>query len=318
MAALTQQAELHDAVASLEAGGLAPLALKGAWLAWHAYPAPALRPMSDIDLLLDAETVLAGFALLQSVGYDLVKPPEMPLTDVIRFEKHLPPLRGPRGTIIELHHRLWEPDGRLDHATPEGDEAAVRNRAVRIGTVAYPAPEDMFVHLIVHGAYSHRLGCGPRVLTDLAMLLEHHAIDWPRFWDRAAREGWREGARLLLDLTADYCGTTSIVLTAAAGPPPPASIRAIAPALLLQDSHTVASASFLAAVLAKGPGAVWRRLRGARGSHESGTALRNTAREGGFMAWAQSRLRRTFGEAIRPEVIRQSHQLAQLSRWLDH
>ena len=257
MTALSQKAELAETVALLEGAGFAPIALKGAWLGWYAYPAPALRPMTDIDLLLTPETAIAGFEMLLQAGYTLGKAAEMSLEDVIRLEKHMPPLIGPRGTVIELHHRLWEPDGRLDHATPEGNEEAVRGRAVKLAGITYPAATDMLVHLIVHGAYSHRLGCGPRVLADLAMLLDKHAIDWPSFWSRANAEGWREGARLLLHMTAQYHQTAQIVLTPDAGPLPPPRILAAAPGLLLQDSDTIASASVVAATLARGPSALY-------------------------------------------------------------
>ena len=118
MTALSQKAELAETVALLEGAGFAPIALKGAWLGWYAYPAPALRPMTDIDLLLTPETAIAGFEMLLQAGYTLGKAAEMSLEDVIRLEKHMPPLIGPRGTVIELHHRLWEPDGRLEPQTP--------------------------------------------------------------------------------------------------------------------------------------------------------------------------------------------------------
>ncbi len=50
--AMTQRADLLDTVALLRAEGIEPVAMKGAWLAWHAYPQPTLRPMRDLDLLV--------------------------------------------------------------------------------------------------------------------------------------------------------------------------------------------------------------------------------------------------------------------------
>lgn len=41
--ALVQLAELRATIALLESADLHPVALKGAWLAWHIYPEPALR-----------------------------------------------------------------------------------------------------------------------------------------------------------------------------------------------------------------------------------------------------------------------------------
>ena len=50
--ALAQCADLARTAGLLEAAGFAPIALKGAWLAHHAYPEPAQRPMRDLDLLV--------------------------------------------------------------------------------------------------------------------------------------------------------------------------------------------------------------------------------------------------------------------------
>jgi hypothetical protein len=317
MRALVLRAELREVTALLEDAGLAPIALKGAWLAWYAYPEPALRPMSDIDLLLTPETVIAGYALLQAHGYRVASLPEMALADLLRFDKHLPELIAPRGTIIELHHRLWEPDGRLDHASPTHDEPAVRARAQRIDGIRYPAPEDMLAHLLIHAAYGHRLNCGPVILTDIAFFLARYPIDWPQFWARAAREGWRAGARLLLAVAAIH-GDLDIPLTDAAGPPPAPAILASFPGLILQDRATLQNAALLATGLAGGGRAWWRRLRGMRKTQDGAQAQRDLSQEGGFIGWAVSRLRRVGGQLLHPELLRQSRDLARFSRWLDH
>lgn len=314
MRALVLRAELGEVTALLERAGLAPIALKGAWLAWHAYPQPALRPMSDIDLLLAPDTVIAGYELLQAHGYLASAPPEMAMADLLRFDKHLPELVAPRGTIIELHHRLWEPDGRLDHASPRHDEAAVRARAQRIDGILYPAPDDMLAHLLIHAAYGHRLNCGPVILSDIAFFLARYPVDWPEFWDRAAREGWRAGARLLLAVAAVH-GDLDIPLTAAAGPPPSPAILASFPGLILQDRALLQNAALLAT--GWGGGALWLRLRGRRGTRDGAQAARDLTSHGGFLGWAGSRLRRVAGQLFHPELLRQSRDLARFSRWLD-
>ncbi len=316
MRALVLKAELGEVVALLEGAGLAPIALKGAWLAWHAYPEPALRPMSDIDLLLTVESVTAGYKLLQAHGYVVAAAPEMAMADLLRFDKHLPELRAPRGTIIELHHRLGEPDGRLDHASPSHDEAAVRARAQRIDGILYPAPEDMLAHLLIHAAYGHRLNCGPVILADIAYFLARYPVDWPQFWARAAREGWRAGARLLLAVAAEH-DDLDIALTGDAGPPPALAILNSFPDLILQDRATVQNAGLLATGFVGGRGNLWRRLRGLRGTHDGAQAPRDWSQEGGFIGWAGSRLWRFGGQLFHPELLRQSRDLARFSRWLD-
>lgn len=189
LAALQLAADLRDACALLDAAGLRPIALKGAWLAWHAYPQAALRPMRDIDLLLTPETVVEGFECLQAAGYTLIGPQELAMADAVRLDKHMPPLLTPHGTVLELHQRLWEIDGRMDHAAPAAAERAIGQRAIEAGGLRFIHPQDLLAHLIIHAAYDHRLDCGPLVLADIAALLRASPIDWPRFWASARAEG---------------------------------------------------------------------------------------------------------------------------------
>ncbi len=316
MRAMVLKVELGEVVGLLETAGFAPIALKGAWLAWYAYPEPALRPMTDIDLLLTPETVIASYDLLQAHGYVVTAHPEMALADLIRFDKHMPELRGPRGTIIELHHRLWEPDGLLDHASPRHDVEAVRARAQRVDGLLYPAPDDMLAHLLIHAAYGHRLNCGPVILSDIAYFVARYPVDWPQLWTRAAHEGWRAGARLLLAMASES-HDLDIPLTADAGPPPAPDILASFPDLILQERATLQNAAFLAAGLAGGRGNLWLRLRGMRGTIDGTHVARDFSGEGGFLGWASSRLRRVGSQLFHPELLRQSRDLARFSRWLD-
>lgn len=318
MVALGQQAELVRTTDLLRAAGFAPLALKGAWLARYAYPHPALRPLRDIDLLLDPDTVSAGFELLLGAGYRLAEPAELPLADLLRTEKHLPPLLAPGGTVIELHHRLWEPAGRLDHASPVAIDAAVRAAAVtEADGIAYPAPADMLAHLIAHAVYSHRLDCGPLLLADIDYLLSARPIDWGAFWLRAGVEGWLSGARLVLDLVATYRPGTLIEIYPQAGPEVPAAVRDTAIDLLLQDLGSRHSAGVLASVRRQGWQGLVDRTLGRRRAEGRQAVQREMGSAGGFGIWALTRLQRTGGDLVKAEPRRQGLALARLSRWLD-
>jgi hypothetical protein len=217
--------------------------------------------------------------------------------------------------VIELHHRLWERDGRLDHALPAGAEDEVRARAVHEGDgFIYPAPEDMLAHLIVHGLYSHRLDCGPLLLSDLALLIAARPIDWDRFWTRARSQGWRDGARLVLDLVAWYRPETVLVLE---GEPTPATLFAALPDLLLQELDTRRSAGFAAAALRRGPRRISQRLRGVKAAEGEAPVQREMDSEGGLLGWMAGRTARTLRDLSRADVRRQSKRLADLSAWLD-
>ena len=325
--ALKARAELAETTARLEGAGFAPIALKGAWLAWHAYPNPALRPLRDLDLLLTPETVIPAFEHLVAQGYTPPENMEFALEDAVRLDKHMPPLTGPRGITIELHQRLWEIDGRMDHAAPRADEAAIRARAIRPkngswGQITYPHPADMLAHLVIHAVYDHRLDCGPLLLPDIAYLLavqeaQATPIEWAPFWDQAEAQGWREGAALVLELVRAHDPSVAIAVPADAAPPP--QVIDAAADLLLQNLFTRVSAGVVATMAARGPAAFWRRVTARRAdTHETAAPVaRDLSGEGGFAQWAMTRVRRTIGQLAQPDVRQQSRDLAALSKWLD-
>ena len=315
--AMTQKADLIATVATLRAAGIEPLVLKGGWLAWQAYSHPAERPMRDLDLLVPEAQVLAAVAALQAAGYAWVEEPDLPVTDLIRFDKSLPGLVAPRGTEIELHLHAWHPSGRLEYPSPEPDDAGMFARA-RTGPdgLRYPAPADMLAHLIIHAAYSHRLDCGPLLLSDIALLVAAEPIDWPAFWERTRREGWREGARLVLELVAHWRAPPGLDLSADPGPqPPPATLEA-ASDLLLQKLSARLSAGFLVAALSGGPRVLWQRLRRKVPVAAAEGSVRRDLGERNYVEWAVSRLRRMLGDLADPDVRRQTRDLARLSHWI--
>lgn len=318
MQAMAQRAELVECWTLLELAGYAPVALKGAWLTAFAYPEAAQRPMRDIDLLVAPEAVIPAFKALLAAGYSHAGPSEMTLAEVVRLDKHMPPLIGPRGTLVELHQYLWERDGRLDHASPTGNEAALRARSfVASDGLRYLDPQDLLVHLIVHAVYSHRLDCGPLVLADIDLLLQSAPIDWQRFWAEANAQGWRDGARLLLELTALYRAGGAIDFTADPGGPAPTDLLTVAPDLLLQELDSRASAGLAAATLKAGPAKLVERMLGRRKVTGEAMVKRQTSHEGDALGWAASRALRSLRDLARGDVRDQSRQLAALSKWLD-
>ena len=318
MQAMVQRAELLETCAILAREGIAAVALKGAWLAARAYPDPALRPMRDIDLLVPQADVIRAFEALQAAGYCQAEASELTLDAIVRIDKHMPPLTAPRGTMIELHHRLWERDGRLDHASPTASEADVLARAIRgEDGIGYPAAEDLLGHVIVHAVYSHRLDVGPLVLSDVEHLLRAAPVDWTRFWAAADANHWRDGARLILELVGRYRPGVWIDFSADAGPPAPPELLEAAPDLLLQDLATRASAGLAAKTIKQGPAGLAERITGRRKVAGEAVVTRAATGPGGMLGWAGSRTLRSLRELARADVRRQSRQLAALSQWLD-
>lgn len=320
MDAMVQRVELAETASLLRMAGIDALVLKGGWLAWHAYPEAAQRPLRDIDLLLPEDRFLDGWHLLCGAGYVPAADPELPLEHLIQVDKSPPPLIGPRGTAVELHLHAWFPEGRLEYRSPPPDDAGLFARAGRSAQgLLHPAREDMLAHLVIHALYGHRLDCGPLLLSDIDFLLRDERIDWPAFWERAQAGAWAGGARLVLDLVERYRAPPGLGadLDNAPVPATPADLLTTAEELLLQDLGTRYSAGVAASALSRGFKGLWPRITRRIAGGAGPVHHRDSAGDGGYLAWASSRLTRTLGDLANPLVRRQSRQLARISKWLD-
>lgn len=195
--------ELVAVTRIFEAGQIPSIALKGAFLARFVYPFPGLRPMRDLDLLLKPEQAVQAFELLRARGYQpaFEGSPEAFFADRI----HLPPLTGPSGITVELHHRLTAPDART------GDfESGLWARSISkmLGgiEVRFLCPEDMLLHLCIHATLDHQLDLGPLALADVALLVETQTIDWQDFIEAVSDGKWQRTVLPVLYLAQRYLG----------------------------------------------------------------------------------------------------------------
>ena len=322
--ALVKRKVLLETDRLLTAHGIRAVALKGAWVAWHGYRAPAERPMRDIDLLVAKEQALAAFHLLLADGYRQEEAAARTPRESIEHDKHLPPLLAPDGTRLELHVRLWERSTAIGRPMPPDDSAAMLARAGSLGDdpVAYLSPDDRLVHGVIHGAYSNRLDGGPLTLIDLATMVEQGGIDWSAFWTRAANGGWLRGAVLLFQLTERYCSEGLAGKTQCPAEVE-AEVLAGAPELLLQDLGARKAVGLVAALSGKirhgdtvgAFGTAFQRLRGRDRAIRPGDTEQAPLESFGRWAWRRS------GETAKaladPDVRGAAREAARLGEWLD-
>ena len=159
--------------------GLQPVALKGlAYLLTGVYPNPALRYLSDIDLLLPVSEIPRSIAHLRHHGYF-----EDEGNRFIQFRHHYPAIRRPGLPHIEIHHRLGQ--GVCDRLLPAKAILADATSIAQDGaTFLIPSPTHLATHLILHSQlahpYSNRIFTPLRALVDLAHLQARFAdgISW--------------------------------------------------------------------------------------------------------------------------------------------
>ena len=188
--AVELQAEVSRIQRIMRENEIPAVFLKGAFLAFHVYRQPALRPMRDLDLLVpEAQAADAVHALRTSILRRPGRPTDGPMLRI----------------SVEFHTRLtdpanWRTTRRTDPAFDADTWNRLISRIVAEEEIWYLSPEDQLLHLILHALYDDPLNCRPIVLSDIAELLGQAGIHWLQFWQRAVAGNWVAGCWLLLNL----------------------------------------------------------------------------------------------------------------------
>ncbi|HEY3265395.1 MAG TPA: nucleotidyltransferase family protein [Armatimonadota bacterium] len=160
--------EAARAMQALEAQGIPCIPLKGAALAEDLYGDPALRPMTDVDLLVPHAAVPAARKVMLSFGYDeeegdLREGFEEEFRSELSFFRTKPiPAR------VEIH---W---GLLNFGGQERWTEAAIERSVMTPRGRRLTDEDTLLYLAAHAAYHHQ---NDRLLWefDIALLIQARA-----------------------------------------------------------------------------------------------------------------------------------------------
>ncbi len=211
MRALMARRELLLVARDLAGAGIEFIAMKGSYLAFHAYAEAGMRPLRDIDILVARGDALAAYHALVARGLVPATQGGDPARH-LALKHQLPTLiSGSTGIAVEVHHRAFHGHGNQpDLADDPGFAGRVIVRDCGGQRLRYMGAEDLLLHLIVHSVYDHRFDNGPGILADVAALLGTHAIDWPLFWDIAARQRRVRGAVLALRMADDHWGPLAI------------------------------------------------------------------------------------------------------------
>lgn len=301
--ALTAQAALVRLSRAFADSGVPMIALKGARLAFFDYPEASLRPMRDIDILVSPEDLHPALSALARAGAEVPEDRDDAIARAIDGDKHLDPIWLPDcERYLELHHRIAEP------GLPCIDTAQMLDAAqiAEVGgvPVAFPSPEHMLGHLVLHAVYNHRFDCGPLALVDIAMMTGRENIDAARFMALAKEGGWLAGARLVIALVEAVMGQTGLGIGQDRVPP---GILGEASNLVLQDFDQreqvlLASQSIQAGFVATLMARLRRGLSGQSGE--------------GRLRWLTTRTARTMQQAGNARSRSEASSGASVARWL--
>lgn len=178
---------LKETVAALAAEGMPVVLLKGAGLAYTAYPAFTARQMADLDLLVEAGAAERAQRVLAGAGWAAPDGPEA--AAFYGSHHHLPPMHDRRvpSAALELHTELFI----AGH--PLGLTAAAvwaEARPVRVGGARafVPHPHHQLLHCCLHFAWGHVMQAGAwRTFRDVAAVVRTGAVEWGGFVELVER-----------------------------------------------------------------------------------------------------------------------------------
>lgn len=197
--------ELGKALGRLRRDGIPVMALKGAHLAEEVYGDIALRPMSDVDLLVYPEDLGRVEEVLVGMGYLPVE-----CHRSIAGDNHHFAYRSARkGPVVEVHwaflpSRLGfsiDMDGVWERSVPSvlaGAQASVL------------CPEDNLLFLCLHASKHLFSGGGLRPLYDISAVIRHHGeeIDWKEVRVRGRQWGIERCVYAALTLAGEMFGVS--------------------------------------------------------------------------------------------------------------
>ena len=187
-------ASAREALRLLEGNDIPVLLVKGIPLVLDTYRDMGARFMGDADLFIHPRNAKKAVALMQQHEWRFANP-YTPLPQYFSDES-FPRLAkevtfaNDKGVELDVHWRLLE---LFDDTEEALSFELLWKRSVEVvhPTITYRvvAPDDLLMHVIVHGgeANPHRT---LRWVSDAVAIMSAHEINWERFTDTAARGGW--------------------------------------------------------------------------------------------------------------------------------
>ena len=204
------QQRLEQAVAALAGAGIPVVLLKGAGLAYTAYPNFTARQMADLDLLVRVTDAPRSLEVLGASGWAA----DASTGDggFYAGHHHLPPLHDARvrSTTLELHTELFI-SGHPLGLTGEAVWAAAR--PVRVGgTDAFvPHPHHQLLHACLHFAWGHGMQSGAwRTFRDVAAIVRTGTVDWDGFVALAEASRGQSCCYWTFELARELSGLASV------------------------------------------------------------------------------------------------------------
>ena len=159
--------------------------LKGVHLCRFVYPEPGLRSMSDVDLMVPRDQLADAERVCLELGYGPLPRPD--LEETCRRSNHLAKLFKRGAPVLELHWNIEHPTSPFRIDLP-GLWSRARSAELEGVPVRLLSPEDLLLHLTLHGSYHHGFDWWAlKGLVDIDAVIARHGaeLDWGALAERA-------------------------------------------------------------------------------------------------------------------------------------
>lgn len=180
------------------------IVLKGAHLAALIYGNIALRPMSDVDILVHQEDVVRVGDKMLEMGYA----PTRRYRQITSYNHHFAYGLPHRELFVEVHWTIL-PSVYPFNIDTNGQWERSRSAIIAGVEVSILCPEDMLLHLCLH-ASKHMFEMGLKHLCDIFETIRHYGeeIDWRQARLRIDQWGIGKSAYLTLRLARELLGAS--------------------------------------------------------------------------------------------------------------
>jgi hypothetical protein len=176
--------------------GIDVILLKGIPLILETYHDIGARFLGDADILIDPAKTEKAISLLMANGWKLVNPklPNFSQFSYVSLQRLIREFHfvNKQNIDIEIHWRIFPFSKRDEIYKPVlFEDIFNRSRLINYRGKTYRSmsPEDILLHVIVHGSVSnsHRT---LRWVADAVTIIRTHSIHWQQFWGRVEQYGF--------------------------------------------------------------------------------------------------------------------------------
>lgn len=198
-------------IKAFDSQGVKTIILKGIFLAENIYKNIALRPMTDIDILIEKEDLARANDILKGLGYLL--PPQydgfLNIASPCSVNSLMYTANDPHKPSVHLHWHIINSTWPLDRLASGIDMKAIWRsaRPVRIGDMETLtlSPEHLIIYLAYHGL-NHSFD-KKSMASDLTEVIRYYgsSIDW----DAISRDGEKFGLTFIMYAALKYVSSVS-------------------------------------------------------------------------------------------------------------